>query len=74
MDEIIQRLQIETLKAQLSLLELGRAYVAGRCASPDALAAETVGILRRMEGSQKESGAIQGELKLLLGKIKPIWG
>ena len=40
MDAIIQRLQIESLNAQLSLLQLNCAYLAGRCASPDAMSEE----------------------------------
>jgi hypothetical protein len=74
MDDIIQRLQVETVKAQLSLLQLGRAYLAGRSSSPDAMDPEAVALFQRMEVSRKETGALQGELKLLQGRVKPIWG
>jgi hypothetical protein len=74
MDDIIQKLQIETLRAQMSLLQLGRAYLEGRCSSPDAVAAETTVLMKLADESRKESRALQGEMRLLQGKIKPIWG
>jgi hypothetical protein len=74
MDDIIQRLQIESLKAQMSLLQLGRAYLAGRCVSPDAVAEETWEILKLMEDVKKESTVLQCVLNLVQGTVRPMWG
>jgi hypothetical protein len=74
MENIVQRLQIETLKAQLALFQLGRAYVAGRCQSVEELNAETVSLMKVMQKTVIESGVLQAELNLVQGRIKPVWG
>jgi hypothetical protein len=74
MDAIVQRLQIETLKAQLSLWQLGCAYLAQRCESPMALAQETREIAGLMKYASQESGALEFVLKVAQGKTKPMWG
>jgi hypothetical protein len=74
MDHIIQRLQIETLKAQMSLLQLGCAYLAERCASPKSIAKETWEATRLMENASKESRVLRCELNLLRGSVRPMWG
>jgi hypothetical protein len=74
MDAILQRLQIETLKAQLSLWQLGRAYLAQRCESLGALGEETREIADLMRQASKESGALEFDIKLAQGKTKPMWG
>ena len=74
MDNIIQRLQIETLKAQMSLLQLGRAYLAGRCVSPESLAEETWEITKLMDNVSKESSVLQCVLSLAQGTARPKWG
>jgi hypothetical protein len=74
MDAIVQRLQIETLKAQLSLWQLGRVYLAQRCESADALTEEAREISELMKHASKESGALEYDLRLAQGKTKPMWG
>jgi hypothetical protein len=74
MDNIIQRLQIETLKAQMSLLQLGRAYLAGRCASSDSIAEETWETTKLMDDVSKESSVLKCVLDLAQGTIRPMWG
>jgi hypothetical protein len=74
MDAILQRLQIETLRAQLSLWQLGRAYLAQRCESAEALADEAREISRLMKHATEESGALEFVLKVAQGKTKPMWG
>lgn len=74
MDAIIQRLQIESLNAQLSLLQLNCAYLAGRCASPDAMSEEAWELLELLEHAGTEAKIAQYVLGLLLGSAKPMWG
>jgi hypothetical protein len=74
MDAIIQRLQIESLNAQLSLMQLSCAYLAGRCASPDAMAEEAWGLLELLEHVGSEAKIAQYVLGLLQGSAKPMWG
>jgi hypothetical protein len=73
MDNIIQRLQIEALKTQLSLLQLGHAYLAGRCASADSIGEETLAMLKLIE-TRRESAVLQRVLDLAQGKVRPMWG
>jgi hypothetical protein len=74
MDAILQRLQVETLKAQLSLWQLGRVYLAQRCESTGALAEEAREIVHLMRHAARESGALEFSLRLAEGKTKPMWG
>jgi hypothetical protein len=74
MDAILQRLQIETLKAQLSLWQLGRVYLAQRCESVDALAEDARKISKLMKHANEESGTLEFVLKVAQGKTKPMWG
>ena len=74
MDNKIQRLQIETLKAQTSLLQLGRAYLAGRCASSESMAEETWEITKLMDDVSKESSVLKCVLNLAQGSVRPMWG
>jgi hypothetical protein len=74
MDNVIQRLQIETLKAQMSLLRLGCAYLAERCESPESIAEETWEITKLMDNVSKESSVLQCVLNLAQGTARPMWG
>jgi hypothetical protein len=74
MDAILQRLQIETLKAQLSLWQLGRVYLAQRCESSGALVEESLEMACLMRRATRESGALEFSLKLAQGRTKPMWG
>lgn len=74
MDAILQRLQIETLKAQLSLWQLGRVYLAQRCESAEVLADEAREISKLMKHATEESGTLEFVLKVAQGKTKPMWG
>jgi hypothetical protein len=74
MDAILQRLQIETLKAQLSLWQLGCVYLAQRCESADALAEDARKISKLMKHANEESGALEFVLKVAQGRTKPMWG
>lgn len=74
MDSIIQRLQIETLKAQMSLLQLGRAYLAGRCVSSESMTEETWEMTKLMDDVSKESNVLKCVLNLVQGNVRPMWG
>jgi hypothetical protein len=74
MDNIIQRLQIETLKAQMSLLQLGRAYLAGKCVSSESMAEKTWEITKLMDDVSKESSVLKCVLNLVQGRVRPMWG
>jgi hypothetical protein len=74
MDNIIQRLQIETLKAQMSLLQLGRAYLAGKCVSCESMAEKTWEITKLMDDVSKESSVLKCVLNLVQGRVRPMWG
>jgi hypothetical protein len=74
MDANVQRLQIESLKAQLSLMQLSCAYLAGRCASPDAIAEETWELLELLEHAGSEAKIARYVLGLLRGSYQPMWG
>ena len=72
MDRIIQRLQVESLNTQISLIQMGRAYLAQKSVSPDSLDEEVQEILWQMEQARQESGVLQAELKLIQGKVRPV--
>jgi hypothetical protein len=74
MDAVLKRLQIESLKAQLSLWQLGRVYLEQRCESPGALAEKTREMASLMRYATQESGALEMSLRLAQGKTKPMWG
>jgi len=74
MEPIVQRLQIETLKAQLALFKLGHAYLAGRCDSVEEMTAETFALLTVMHRAKTETSVLQAELDLAQGRIRPVWG
>jgi hypothetical protein len=74
MDRIIQRLQVESLNNQISLLQMGRAYLAQKSTSPDSMDEEAIEILWLMEQARQENGVLRGELRLIQGKVKPVWG
>ncbi len=74
MDDIIQRLQVESLNAQISLLQLGRVYLAERCASQNSASEANWDLLRLIEESKQRCNALRGELALLKGRVKPLWG
>ena len=74
MDRIIQRLQAESLNTQISLIQMGRAYLAQKSVSPDSLDEEAEEILWLMEMARQETGVLQAELMLIQGRVKPVWG
>jgi hypothetical protein len=74
MDHIVQRLQVETLKAQLALFQLGRAYLAGRSESAEELNGESVALMELIQRAGAESSVLQAQLSLVQGNVKPLWG
>ena len=74
MDSIIQRLQIEALKSQLSLMQLGHAYLSDRCQSPDCMAESAREMLKLLEDVRKERTVLECILALTEGKVRPMWG
>jgi hypothetical protein len=65
---------IETLIAQFFPLHFGCAYLESRCASPDAIAEETWGMLRLLEGANKEEHVFQCLLDVIDGNLRPMLG
>ena len=55
-------------------MQLSCAYLAGRCASPDAMAEEAWGLLELLEHVGSEAKIAQYVLGLLQGSAKPMWG
>jgi hypothetical protein len=74
MDSIIQRLQIEALKSQLSLMQLGHAYLSQRCDSADCMAESTWKMLSLLENVRQERAVLECVLELSEGKVRPMWG
>jgi hypothetical protein len=74
MDSIIQRLQTEALRSQLTLMQLGHAYLAKRCESTDSLAEDAWKMLILLENVRKERAVLECVLDLTEGKVRPMWG
>ncbi len=74
MDSIIQRLQIEALKSQLSLMQLGQAYLSQRCESAECLDECAWEMLKLLKNVRRERAVLECVLELSEGKVRPMWG
>ncbi len=58
----------------MSLLQLGRAYLAERCVSSESMAEETWEMTKLMDDVSKESNVLKCVLNLVQGNVRPMWG